>query len=129
MMNRSKFLLFVFLGIVFWLNGVLIVRLVGAHLLTEGNPGLFLAFLIAIPVTLITLYVTKLISTLEYSQLLRPIVIMTFTATTCDAIAFTWFRSVYSESYEIALYGAALILWGAGLGLMLAYYFDSKATS
>ena len=51
---------------------------------------------------------------------------MTFTATTFDAVALIGFRSLYSESFEVALHGAAWILWGAGLGLMLGYYYEAK---
>jgi hypothetical protein len=51
---------------------------------------------------------------------------MTFTATFLDAIALTWYRQLYSESFEVALYGAAWILWGAGLGLLFSLYLDHK---
>jgi hypothetical protein len=58
--------------------------------------------------------------------MLRPVVVMTFTATWLDAIAFTWLHSLYHDSQEIALHGAALILWGAGLGLFFAYLLEQK---
>ena len=43
-----------------------------------------------------------------------------------DGVALTWFRQLYSESFEVASHGAALILWGAGLGLLFAFYLDQK---
>jgi hypothetical protein len=127
-MKSDKFLLFVLLGIIFWLNGVFVIRLVGPYLLTESNPFIFIGFLLAIPVTALTLVVAKYLGKLSYNQLLKPVVIMTFTATSCDAIAFTWFHHIYNSNLQIALNGAALILWGAGLGLAFAYYLDTRKT-
>lgn len=125
-MKSSKFLLYAALGFVFWLNGVFAIRLLGPHILTEDNPLLILGFLIAVPVTVITIMITKWLGKCQYSELLRPITIMTFTATTLDAIAFTWFSSIYSTDDPTALNGAAVILWGAGLGLMMAYYLEAR---
>ena len=125
-MKSSKITLFVILGIIAWFNAVMIIRFLGESCLTENNPNLKWMFLLAFPVTVLTIYLTKLISKLPYSELLRPIVIMTFTATTCDGIALVWFRQIYSESFIIALHGAALILWGVGLGWLFAYILEVR---
>jgi hypothetical protein len=125
-MKSSKIALFIALGIIAWFNAVMIIRFLGESCLTENNPNLKWMFLFAFPVTAFTIYLTKLISKFAYSELLRPIVIMTFTATSCDAIALIWFRQIYSDSFIIALNGAALILWGVGLGLLFAYVLEIK---
>jgi hypothetical protein len=125
-MKSSKIALFVALGIAAWFNAVLIIRFLGESCLTANNPKLIWMFLLAFPVTAITIYLTKIISKLAYSELLRPIVIMTLIATFCDGIALVWFRQIYSESFEIALHGAALILWGVGLGLLFAFILEIK---
>jgi hypothetical protein len=67
-----------------------------------------------------------LIAKLGIHELLKPVVIMTFTATFLDGIALTWFRSLYSPSFEVALFGSAFILWGVGLGLLFAYLLDIR---
>ena len=125
-MRKSKIVQFMTLGIIAWFNAVMIIRFLGESCLTENNPNLKWMFLLAFPVTALTIFLIKIISKLPYSELLRPIVIMTFTATTCDGIALIWFRQIYSESFIIALYGAALILWGVGLGLLFAYILEIK---
>jgi hypothetical protein len=125
-MKNSKIALFIALGIIAWFNAVMIIRFLGESCLTENNPKLVLMFLLAFPVTILTIYLTKLISKLAYSELLRPIVIMTFTATFCDGIALVWFRQIYSDSFIIALHGSALILWGVGLGLLFAYILEVR---
>jgi hypothetical protein len=126
-MKSSKLILFVVLGIIFWFNAAMIVRLLGENVFTENNPKLFLLFVLAVPLTILSLYIAKAISKCTWVELLRPVVIMTFTATFLDGIALTWFRQLYSQSYGVALHGAGLIFWAAGLGLLFAYYLDSKA--
>lgn len=125
-MKNDKLILFIVLGIIFWFNGALFVRLLGESVLSENNPNLIWGFLLAIPVTVITLVIAKYLSGLRFDELLRPVVIMTFTATFCDGIALTWFRNLYSTSFEVALHGAALILWGAGLGLLFSYILEVR---
>ena len=125
-MKKSDFVLFVILGAIFWLSAALIIRFSGDTVFSENNPMLLLFYVLAIPLTFVFMFVTKWISKYELVNLLRPAVIMVFTATFLDAIALTWFRNLYSPSFEVALLGAAWILWGVGLGLLMAYYFDQK---
>ena len=125
-MKTSNVLLFLVLGTLFWLNAALIIRFFGAAVFTEHNLWLILFYVLAIPLTLASLYLTKIIGRLPYEELLKPVVIITFAATFLDAIAMTWFRSLYSESFEVAFHGAAWILWGVGLGLLFSYYLNQR---
>ena len=127
-MTKSKQLLFVALGAAFWYQAAMIIHYFGASVFSENNPKLILFFALAIPITLGSMYVTKALTKLPFSALLKPVVVMTYTATFLDGIALAWFRNLYSPSAEVALYGAAWILWGAGLGLFFANYLDDKAT-
>ena len=45
----------------------------------------------------------------------------TAAATFCDGIALTWFRGLYGTDPERIVLGAAWILCGAGMGLLLGY--------
>lgn len=126
-MKLSKVLLFIILGVVFWLCAALIIRLFGASALNENNPYLILFFILSIPVTLLLFVITKVIAKVKYSELLRPVVIITITATFLDAFALTYFRQLYSQFFEVSHYGSALILWGVGLGLLFSYYFEKRS--
>lgn len=125
-MNRPKILLFTALGVVFWFNAAMIIRFCGPAVFTAGNPWLLLFFGLAIPLTLLSLLITKAIARRRLADLLEPVVIMTLTAAMLDGLALAWFRSLYSASLEVALHGAAWILWGAGFGLLLAYLFHNS---
>jgi hypothetical protein len=123
-MEKTKVILFVALGAAFWFQAAMIINLAGASVFSEHNPRLWLCWLLVIPITWLSLLITKAIGKLAYKELLKPVVIMTCTATFLDAVALTWFRQLYSESFEVALYGAAWILWGVGWGLLLSFYLD-----
>lgn len=121
-MRNSKLLLFIVLGTAFWLNAAMIIRFFGKAVFTEGNPKMMLFFGLAIPLTLVSMYIAKLVGNVRFDELLKPLVVMTFTATFLDGIALVWFRRLYSDSFEVALHGAAWILWAVGLGLLFSYY-------
>lgn len=125
-MKKSDFTLFVVLGVIFWFSAAMIIRFLGESVFSENNPMLLLFYLLAIPLTFVFMYITKWATKYEFVDMLKPAVIMLFTATFLDAIALAWFRSLYSPSFEVALHGAAWILWGACLGLLIPYYFDQK---
>jgi hypothetical protein len=44
---------------------------------------------------------------------------MTATATLLDGLALIYFPALYGTNEAVILRGAALILWGAGVGLVL----------
>jgi hypothetical protein len=123
---KPQLSLFVFLGMVFWLNAAMIVRFCGSLVFSEGNPLLGVFFIIAILITIFTIFVLKHISRLRYDQLFGPITIMTITATFLDGVAMTWFRTIYSQSFEVSFFGSALILWAVGWGLLFGYFLDKK---
>jgi hypothetical protein len=124
--SKQQLPLFIILGVVFWLNAAMIVRFCGAKVFSEGNPLLGVFFVVAIIITIITIYILKHISRLRYDQLFRPLTIMTITATFLDGIAMTWFRTLYSQSFEVSFFGSALILWAVGWGLLFGYVLDKK---
>ena len=125
-MNSSRLPLYIVLGAIFWFGAALLIRFIGPYALTEGNPLRLLMFVITIPVTVGFLATAKTMGQLEWHQLLRPMVIMTYTATFLDGIALTWFHPLYAHSYEIALFGAGLILWGVGMGLCMAHLLEQR---
>ncbi len=128
-MKKSKLLLFVALGAAFWYQAALIINFFGGAVFSTGNPKLILFFFLAIPVTIASMYITALICKLKMHELLKPVVVMTFTATFLDAGALVGFRKLYSSSFEVAMHGAAWILWGVGIGLLLAFYFERRSES
>lgn len=124
-MPNPKTSLYIILGIIFWFVAAMIVRFGGSAIFSEGNPLLVVMFLITFPITFVFLLVTMKVGKLKQAELLKPIVIITATAAALDGIAMTWFRQLYSNSFEVSFYGSALILWGVSLGLIFSYIFSN----
>ncbi len=126
-MKTKKHVNYVILGIVFWFIAAMIIRFFGNAVFSANNRYLILFYALGIPITFLFVFITKSVSQLQYHELLKPIVIITLTAALLDGVALTWFRQLYSESYEVAMYGSAWILWGVGLGLLIPYLLEIKS--
>lgn len=127
-MKNSKLVLCVILGIVFWFSGAVSVKFLGNYVFTESSPYKIIMLVLLFPISYIFVMIGKKAAKLEKSEILKAVVIMTIAATFCDGIALTWFRGIYAESYEVSHYGAAWILFGAGVGLLIAYFVNEAQT-
>lgn len=127
-MKNSKLITLIILGVVFWFSGAMSVKILGSSVFTENNLYRIAMFVMLFPVSYIFLLISVKVANLNKSEILNAVVIMTITATFFDGIALTWFRQIYAESFETALYGAAWILFGAGVGLLIGYIMTDKTT-
>jgi Family of unknown function (DUF5367) len=125
-MKSSKLSLLIFLGVFFWFVAAMTVKLSGNAVFTEHNFYRILMFVAAFPITFIFLSISIKVANLKKAEILNAVVVMTITATFLDGIALTWFRQLYAETFEIALYGAAWILFGAGVGLLFGYVMTDE---
>jgi hypothetical protein len=128
-MKSSKLILLIILGIVFWFIAAMTVKLLGNAVFTEHNLYRLLMFAATFPISFVFIQITVKVASLKKAEILNAVVIMTITATFLDGIALTWFRQLYAESFEIALYGAAWILFGAGVGLLFGYVMTDETSN
>jgi hypothetical protein len=70
--------------------------------------------------------ISQKVGKLQKLEISEAVVIMTITATFLDGAALAWFRQLYAQTFEVALYGAAWILWGVGAGLFLGHFMTSR---
>jgi hypothetical protein len=128
-MKSSKLILLIILGIVFWFIAAMTVKLLGNAVFTEHNIYRLLMFAATFLISFVFVQITVKIAKLKKDEILNAVVIMTITATFLDGIAMTWFRQLYAESFETALYGAAWILFGAGVGLLFGYVMTDETSN
>jgi hypothetical protein len=127
-MNRSSFRLarhvplYVFLGAIFWLVAALLIRFAGPELFHLGNPWLYALFAACLPAGWLFIILCLAIGGLPRSDALIPVSIMCVTGLTLDGIAISSFTSLYGRSPEHVMLGAAWLLWGVGVLLLLALY-------
>lgn len=125
-LGQKKTILSVILGAVFWFAAAMIIRFCGESVFTEGNNYRILAFILLFPLSYVFILITQKVADLQSNELLNSVAIVTMTAMFLDGIALTWFRGLYSDKYEVSHYGAAFILFGVGVGLLLSYLMNKE---
>lgn len=116
--------LFVVLGIVFWFAGAMLVRIGGPTIFTAGSTMLFVLYILALPISLGFIAIARVISGVPLRHMLAPTAVMTATALLLDGIAVGFFSQLYGSTWEWVMHGAALILWGGGVGLVCGAWFS-----
>lgn len=112
---------FIVLGVVFWFSGMMIVRIANSAVFTAGNPLLPVMFVLAFPLLAVTLIIAHLISRVPLREMFEPTVIMTFTALFLDGSVITFIPHLYADDPIVVMRGAAWIMWGGAVGLLLGW--------
>jgi Family of unknown function (DUF5367) len=115
-------ILFVVLGITFWFEALLFIRLGGESLFVNGNPLLVLWFVASIPIAWILVKIGAIVGKIDGEDLLSAVAIMALTAMLLDGIALTWFQGWYGLAQAGLLLAAAWLLWGVGISLAIGYW-------
>lgn len=119
--------LFIVLGVVFWFAAAMLVRIGGPNVFTAGSAMLVILYLLALPVSLGFIAITRLTSGVPLRDMLAPVALMTTTALLLDGIAIGFFPQLYGSTTEWVMHGAALIMWGAGVGLVCGAWLSRAA--
>jgi len=126
LLSRRQLFISLALGVFFWLNAALIIRWVGPAVLAEGSPWVPVLLAVTLPLGAFTLLIYRWALGLAWGQLFTPLVLGTSMAMVLDGVALTYFKSLYGSSLEQVQLGAALILFGAGVGQFLAYLLTRR---
>jgi hypothetical protein len=113
-------------GVLLWFLAAMIVRYIGPMGAFVGN-ALWITYALVIPGTVPFVILGQILMGLDKAQVASSIMIITATALLLDGIAFNFFRSLYGSEPAIIMAGAALILWGAGVGLVLGMVMGASA--
>ena len=125
-MSRNSWI-FVALGVFFWLADAIFIRYTGVELFHFGNAWLIGLF-IATPLAGWVLIKTCLAVTgIPEEEAIAPIAILCATGLLLNGIAFSQYRWLYGETVEHVLLGAAWLLWGVGVLLVLAIYLETRS--
>jgi hypothetical protein len=106
------------MGALFWFVAALVVRWTAAN--WAGRDGAtVLVFVLIVAATVPALFLGARVAGVGRDQFLAVGAIMVGVAALLDGMALTWFRPLYGTDPAIVLAGAAAILWGAGVALVL----------
>lgn len=111
------------LGAGLWFLAAMILRLVAPMGALDGAARA-LTYALVIPGTLPAVWLIWKLPGLRRDQIALGGAIATATATLLDGIALAWFPALYAADVRLVAACGAAILWGAGIGLVLAFLFN-----
>ena len=125
-MDSRITILMVTIGATFWLVVALIIQLM--PWLFKGGPVTMVLFIATIPVGWMFLRMMVWLADLSPSDYLPATAVTVATGTLLDGVFITWQRDIYGSNPEIIMIGAAWILWGIGMLLIMAMIMARQNT-
>jgi hypothetical protein len=125
-LSKKQLLVVISLGVFFWFVFAMVIRFGNGLGIFGGAIGA-VTFLLSIPIGWFLIVGIKAMAGLAIGQIMTGLGISSATAGLCDGIALTWVPSLYGNELSEALLGAAYIIWGVGIILILAYIMDAAA--
>jgi len=123
--TRGQKIVLALMGAVFWFVAALVVRWTAAD--WAGQSGATaLVFVLIVAATVPALFLGSRVAGVGRDQLQAAATIMVAMAALLDGIALTWFSTLYGDDPATVLAGAAAILWGAGVALVLGIVLQRR---
>jgi hypothetical protein len=124
-LTSGQTLFLVMIGAVLWILAAVILRVVAPMGAGEGTVRI-ITYALIIPGTLPFVMLTRLLVKLRHDQIAIGIAVVTATALLIDGIVVAWFPVIYGGALPQVTNCAAAILWGAGVGLVLAFIMNRE---
>ena len=113
------------IGIVLFLAAALLVRAL-QPIDPFTDPTRFLVYALVVPGTVPVIPLLRRLAKLAPGQTVAAMAMGTAAATLCDGIALAWFPSLYGAGDAHIAGAGAVILWGAGVGLLLGFLLPDR---
>ena len=126
-LTTGQFLFLVIIGAVLWFLAAALLRTIGPTGAFEGTRR-FTVYAITIPGTLPFIWMTKTLVKLPANRIGIGYSVATATALLLDGVAVAWFPELYGTDPVQVTNSAAAILWGAGVGMVLAFAINRQPT-
>ena len=112
-------------GAALWFLAAMLVRTI-APMGALGGAWRMLTYALVVPGTVPAILLARPLARLRRDQRTIGITIVTAAALLLDGAAFAWFPILYGTDPALVLAGAAVILWGAGVGLILGVMMSAR---
>ena len=113
------------IGAILWFAAAMLVRIIGPMGVFEGTNRLW-TYLLVIPGTLPFVLLVRRSAGLATNQHATGMAVSTAAAMLLDGIALAWLPGLYADTVELVAAAGAVILWGAGVGMVLGYLLDAR---
>ncbi len=122
-LTSRQTLLLVFAGASLWFLAAVLLRIIAPMGALEGTMR-GVSYALVIPGTYPFVLLTKWLVALRDDQMAIGIAVATTTALLIDGIVVAWFPAVYGGHLPQVTNCAAIILWGAGVALLLSFFMN-----
>ena len=126
-LTNSQTILLIVTGAALWFLAAIILRLIAPMGALEGAAR-FITYALVIPGTRPFVVLTRTLVKLLPHQLFTGVAVATMTALLIDGIVIAWFPAVCGGELPQVTNCAAVILWGAGVGMVLAFMLNKGAS-
>jgi len=126
-LSSQQTVLLIVIGAVLWFLAAIILRLIAPMGALEGSARV-ISYVLVIPGTLPFVVLTRMLVKLLPHQLFTGVAVATMIALLIDGIVIAWFPAVYGGELPQVTNCAAIILWGAGVGMVLAFILNKGAS-
>lgn len=123
MLSQSQTFTFSAFGIGAWLAAALVLRTLGPLGIYDGGWQI-LVYALIIPGTVPLIWLAAWMAKAKPGQVFVGFALSSGVATVCDGMALAWFPSLYGATIAVHAGAGAMILWGIGVGIILAYTMD-----
>lgn len=125
-LTQRQTLLLVATGAALWFLAALLLRIIAPMGALEGMMR-GVTYALVIPGTFPFVLLTRWLVALRDDQMGVGIAVATMTALLIDGIVVAWFPAVYGGQLPQVTDCAAIILWGAGVALLLGFFMNKGA--
>ncbi len=127
-LTAGQTLMLIVIGAVLWFAAAVLLRTIGPNGAFEGNRHILL-YALTIPATIPFVWLVQKLVGLADDRIAIGYSLATATALLLDGIAVAWFPSLYGSDLPQVANSAAVILWGAGVGMVLAFIMNREPTT
>ena len=127
-LDHRQIAVFLVYGVVVWFLAALLLRWLGPLGIYQGGLRL-LVYLLIIPGTLPLVWLSARLAGNAPGQLFPGFTLASAMAALCDGMALAWTPTLYGATTALHAGAGAMILWGLGVGIFLAYLWDRPARS
>jgi hypothetical protein len=117
-LTQRQIIILALYGAVLWFIAAMLVRTIGPMGALDGY-ALLITYALVIPGTVPAIWIGRMLAKLSHDQMAIGILVVTAAALLLDGIAHAWFPALYGSDPALLVKGAAVIFWGAGVGLVL----------
>ena len=118
LLSTKQIIILALYGAVLWFLAAILVRTIGPMGALDGYARI-ITYALVIPGTVPAILLGRALAKLNHDQIAISLIVITATALLLDGIAHAWFPSLYGSDPALIVKGAAVIFWGAGVGLVL----------